>query len=498
VLTKVRKAKAMAKYIYRFRSMDAALHGHHELETQGIHLASPETLNDPMEGYRDVFWQGDVILWRNLFKHYLLCLVRAYEECLWTADNDFEEPAIDGKLTETNLPTDNYRSLVGEAKNLFFLEDRILQLIKFLSDWTAPVSKDQLLFHLSQVHPFAIQAVHEVFSKHVLVGADALRLSPRREVNFGQLHNLIADGNAPVIPHLWEMGAQIISQQNLRLLYNQRTQAPTRTSKKRDWLVLHFPGRYIEALIDSLIHPPWYTACFSGSCDNASMWSTYGDNHRGIALMFQPEGDPPGNLSLMLDGVTGSSFVAGRKPQSAPLFGRTPHQLKNVDYSAGAARIDFFRYIGQLPHSALLRTWWCDESNNISPRVLDIGNDMQKWRSQLWSFLYECAIRKLPDWAYEQEYRIVVPDMTGLRAEHPNLKYDFCSLAGIVFGMRASDNDKVAAIEIVERKCRKNRRMDFQFFQARYSSTLGKLVVSPMSFLKFAQDAEDTPSGSSA
>jgi hypothetical protein len=39
---------------------------------QEIYFAPPENLNDPMEGYKDVFWSGDLIAWRNLLRHYLL------------------------------------------------------------------------------------------------------------------------------------------------------------------------------------------------------------------------------------------------------------------------------------------------------------------------------------------------------------------------------------------------------------------------------------------
>src|ERR1039458_5362 len=112
----------MTKYIYRFRSMRAALDQHEELERQEIHLASPKTLNDPMEGYKDVFWQGDPILWRNLLRHYLLCLLRGYEECLWMAGDAFKDPVIYGRLTDEDLPTEGFRSLFREAVETFFSE----------------------------------------------------------------------------------------------------------------------------------------------------------------------------------------------------------------------------------------------------------------------------------------------------------------------------------------------------------------------------------------
>ncbi len=79
----------MTEY-YRFRSMDRLIRGDSpELESQTIFFASPEQLNDPMEGLRDVFWRGDKIVWTNLFKNYVYCLHRTYIN-LKIAGNDFK------------------------------------------------------------------------------------------------------------------------------------------------------------------------------------------------------------------------------------------------------------------------------------------------------------------------------------------------------------------------------------------------------------------------
>ena len=60
----------MAEF-FRFRSIDALLGKFQELEKQTIYFASPEELNDPMEGLRDIVWDGDKIVWTNFFKHYV-------------------------------------------------------------------------------------------------------------------------------------------------------------------------------------------------------------------------------------------------------------------------------------------------------------------------------------------------------------------------------------------------------------------------------------------
>jgi hypothetical protein len=67
----------MINHLYRFRSLDRLL-TRGELQNQEIYFANPETLNDPMEGFRDIFWRGDEVVWENLFRHYLLSVDRAF------------------------------------------------------------------------------------------------------------------------------------------------------------------------------------------------------------------------------------------------------------------------------------------------------------------------------------------------------------------------------------------------------------------------------------
>ena len=60
--------------LYRFRATAKLLEDFQELEKQTIYFANSQELNDPMEGFRDIFWKGDRIVWTNLFRHYLYCL----------------------------------------------------------------------------------------------------------------------------------------------------------------------------------------------------------------------------------------------------------------------------------------------------------------------------------------------------------------------------------------------------------------------------------------
>jgi hypothetical protein len=65
-------APTVPSAFYRFRRASAVLDEFHELEQGTIYFAPAQELNDPMEGYKDLFWRGDVVVWRSLFRHYIL------------------------------------------------------------------------------------------------------------------------------------------------------------------------------------------------------------------------------------------------------------------------------------------------------------------------------------------------------------------------------------------------------------------------------------------
>ena len=66
---------AEEQFFYRFRTLKNIFE-YKELENLEIYFASNEELNDPMEAYKTVIFQGDNIMWHNLFKNYILCLSR--------------------------------------------------------------------------------------------------------------------------------------------------------------------------------------------------------------------------------------------------------------------------------------------------------------------------------------------------------------------------------------------------------------------------------------
>ncbi|EDV6707848.1 DUF2971 domain-containing protein, partial [Salmonella enterica subsp. enterica serovar Widemarsh] len=163
----------MKNEIYRFRSINNLIGEHNELECQTIFFASPETLNDPMEGFRDIFWQGDSIAWRNLLRHYLLCL-ESVCTMLLIAREDYPilPEHIPVFLGVNDFPTPKYRELFSNVSANFFKSNKILTLIETLSKRTTPIRRDELSFYLNIIHPYALETINSTYQGNGLIPMD--------------------------------------------------------------------------------------------------------------------------------------------------------------------------------------------------------------------------------------------------------------------------------------------------------------------------------------
>ena len=71
--------------LYRYRRVKSALL---EIDSGTFHFASREELNDPMEGYVRVYWEGDKAAWEGLFRNYICSVCWAVEWFLLGADEE--------------------------------------------------------------------------------------------------------------------------------------------------------------------------------------------------------------------------------------------------------------------------------------------------------------------------------------------------------------------------------------------------------------------------
>ena len=472
--------------VYRFRSMEYLLGGEYqELEKQAIYFASPDELNDPMEGFRDIVWRGDKIVWTNFFKNYIYYLYASYLLLSITsgsAELDSDIVPIPGQWDEP--PTPLIRTLFDDHWHRFLNLPNIQEVIEALANTNRQIRYRELEYYL--------RLIQGVFSTHIIeleieqLASKIERLeqeseqvliseSERRESTEGDSQEALED----ILTMLTAFEKTLTEEQvntmfqNVEALINRdriihQLNSPISTGKleTHDKLFYDSPKQYLQE-IEKLLWPNWYTACFMKDYHNSSVWAHYGDRHRGVCLIFESEETRNSN-NLDLHQVAGQGVKTVR--------------FYEINYVDKPSEIDFFRSIGGVPLEELIRRWYADEEGNISECAAHIrpGDDtvsIVTWAINYGNNFRRVITTKTKDWEYEQECRLILEDGSDEFDEENNraLTYNFNSLKGIIFGINTSDEDKLKIIEILQRKCKENSRTDFKFFQAYYSPEDGNI-----------------------
>ncbi|MCF5088463.1 hypothetical protein GIW59_29285, partial [Pseudomonas gessardii] len=138
----------MTDFLYRFRSVERLLGDNErtgELEGQYIYFASPEQLNDPLEGYRELFFSGDNIVWSSLFKYYIRCL--AFRSVQYLTGQDISAIPFPIIRAQENVPAEIPEKL-DKTIEIFLNNENVIKFIDNLSSSERRVTKHELLVHL--------------------------------------------------------------------------------------------------------------------------------------------------------------------------------------------------------------------------------------------------------------------------------------------------------------------------------------------------------------
>lgn len=487
------------KEVCRFRSTDRLLDSASgELEQQTIYFASPEQLNDPMEGLRDMVWRGDKIVWLNLLKHYVYCLH-------WTdlqmkvfgnrTPFGADQIPIWGRWDEPPTPQmdELFHKILARIRDDLGLPD----LAERISA-RGKVRYTELLFYLNGLHLDAIDRIQSVYvelgltsgtecvepeeapDKLILADSALFDLIPEVEAQHGSFSEI-----------MFSISYQMTVGQHLGLKYNLRGANSGIAERNRQLLLLDFTKLYVQQL-DKLLWPKWYAACFAKSYHNSSLWANYGDSHKGACLIFDTD-ESSNSRALSLKRVTGWS--SDSKGDVKERWGLEPMPFRDVHYTDKPGEIDFFANIGMLPLAAIMRLWYIDEAGKVSARASHVSTDedLEPWRKKHWGDYGHDIALKSRDWEHENECRLILHGLLddSLDDRRRTLTYDFSSLKGIIFGIRTSDEEKVKIVEVIQRKCLENNRADFKFFQAYYSPEYGDIRKHEIR-LKFANDSESS------
>jgi hypothetical protein len=480
----------MTEYFYRYRPIQAVLDDFRELENQEIYFGATDELNDPMEGFKDIFWLGDEIVWRNFLKHYALCVLQTAYYC-FIAGDQFDPNILRNIVFSVPqvLPEAPVREVYQRVSAKFMAEEAVQKLVSLLVARGTPIRRNELTGYLRALHGFAVRIVIKDLQERGL-----LRLHSGQEVSpplpeeitqqaIAMLESVtkITSSEYPpekILEAVFTADEAFAAQ--IMLMYERSLPDRDRQKPMVFWTG-RFPTAYVAAL-DKLVHRDWYLACFSKTADDHSMWSTYGNGHRGVCLMFKATANAAGAPTLFIDTVTG---VGGSRGQPLRYFSNlVPHELKPVRYTAQYPAIDFFRSLGTISEMHMNSFWYLGDHGSFSKCRDAVYADTDAWRSSYWQTFEESALYKTPEWAHEQEHRIVLNTGFDMSAKDKRkLKYRFQDLAGIVFGARTEIEDKLKIMRIIDDKCAKEKRNDFRFFEIRYLHVDSRFQLFPLDLL---------------
>lgn len=471
--------------MYRFRTVENLIGKHKELENQEIYFATPEELNDPMEGYKDIFWKGDEIVWRNFIKNYTKSVDKIFVLTVLLAD----EKKLDENDIQVLSHFNSYKTL--EHKKL---SDKIIERvfsIKFIDDLpkslakrTNPVKRNELLSYLQTLHSFIVNSISEVYFENQFISKkffhqDLTEFSKLQEKagDLAELTNKLEIDKTKVGTSIEEFFSQanlVFQQIKFLSAYNF---ADKGVSTNALLLIAEFPEKYLHKL-ELSIYPDWYSASFLSDCSNSAIWGHYGDCHKGVCLIFKTKKTDE-DFEMDLETEYGYS--------SGPIIGMRPHKFKKINYSNKHIEIDFFRSIGRLNKGQLNAMWYSDGNGNSSECGEHLNKNEDTWRDKYWENYLKSVTLKLNEWSYEGEYRLILHgDFVDYREkQRRKMKYDFNDLEGIIFGMKTSTSDKIKIVKIIEDKCKQNKRKQFDFYQSYYSHGTGKIEKFKLNLLKF-------------
>ena len=480
----------MTEHFYRYRPIKAVLDEFHELENQEIYFSTPDELNDPMEGFKDLFWLGDEIVWRNFLKHYILCLLQTTNYCL-TAVDQFD-PNIARNIVfgvPQELPQAPIREIYQRVSIEFLAEPAVETFLSLMAARTTPIRRNELTSYLRPLHSLATQIVIKEYRDRGLLPPQPQGAEPPPREQVGRNAIALMEGVPKITSSEYpaERISEALSAANeataAQVMLITEYNLPNRDKQiPIAFLASRFPTAYVAAL-DKLVHRDWYVACFAKTAQNHSMWSTYANGHRGVCLMFKTTASATDTPTLVIKRVTG---VGGSKGEPITHYSsEIAHELKPVLYTAKYPAIDFFRSLGSISEMYMNNLWYLGEDGSFSKCRDAVYADPDAWRSGYWQTFGESALYKTPEWAHEEEYRIVVHSGFDMSTKDKRkLKYRFQDLAGIVFGARTDIEDKLKIMRVIDAKCAKERRSDFKFFEVRYIHTESRFQLFPLDLLK--------------
>ena len=462
--------------LFHYRKIDSALR---EIEEGTFHFSSREEVNDPIEGYVSVFWQGDKPAWEGLFRNYALSLLNAIN--IYLLDGN------ENQLLHNTIMVDMHRydnapfgDVIKKLGNTFIMDECVQEIASYYGNSYSKVCEKELRVVLRFIHLIALAyCIREERRSGTISPADADNLltivPPTGEIlkiirvlfsgtraQDGKL--LEAEKIESEFVHLNELKyGQLFFKENTKVDESVETEAVDKEScaeQRKKWIAVwnDFPNIYVNQLKD-LIYPESYFVCFSRDSSNSAMWGNYASNHQGICLVYETNED--NKITLY-----GSEEIS--------------LSVKPVRYGGDVLERNFFNSLGRLTFSQI-ESWLT--GNGHTSKLCESYRDKVNWRTQYWEVYEAKTFRKLKDWEHENEYRIDINnsfyDYT--EKEKRNFAFKQGHLKGVIFGIRTSVKDKIQIFELIKKQI--NQYEDFTFYQAEYDEKKQVITIEENSVL---------------
>lgn len=183
--------------IYRYRPYNE--YDKIGLENSEIYFPELSQLNDPMEGYTDIYFQGDKIIWTNLFRNYLRSLFEAFlfaqiSRPLPEAPEDLFSPIIPFHLwPDEQFEKIQFLDWFHSLPQQFISQQAVKSLIENIAN--KHITREQLLFFLKVIHFIALHIIIQYMIDNQLLESSQNFISQdfQNEVNWGDFFSSNSD-----------------------------------------------------------------------------------------------------------------------------------------------------------------------------------------------------------------------------------------------------------------------------------------------------------------
>lgn len=411
---------------YRIRPISRLLGEYGEIEKQEIFMAPMHSLNDPLEEYRNIIWNGEKADWKRLLNHYdsIFCVANIINLSQSNIDiesivsnemfreryaKDFLEDAVKDGLTIRLI-----QPMLADGENYY---DAFAEL---LSRSKLTITSEKLISILIQLSEFISRKFISFFNSMANINHDTAHEAKKFALDFRTEEKSL---HLKLLAHI----ESYLNQDKHTASISSATQfRRTRNFLNEENPLNIIPFKYVERL-DKLTYPETLVSCFMGSkgIQNPISWSHYGQGHTGAALIFDFK-----TLNASVNELNRLGKLT---------------KWNMVSYQETIPTLDAFKLLKNSNSQTITSYWGSD--NSAPTQELLISNENVK----------------TPHWSYEDESRLLYyPDSFDFRdANGFALKFSIESLVGVIFGMKTKQSDINEVIRLVQKKSKPNHTVDF-------------------------------------